>query len=58
MNKNKVINPKLSLINNIGTPTNSSSKHTLAISDSGMNIYLSKQDTPTMEQVIMSNGMR
>ena len=57
MNKIKTSNPKLSLINNIGTSPNSPSKHTLAIEDSGENTHLAKQYTPTMDPVMMSRYM-
>ena len=57
MNKIKSSNPKLGLISNIGNPHNFTSKHTLAIEDSGANIHLDKQYTTTMDPVIISNDM-
>ena len=57
MNKIKVSTSKLSLINNIGNPPNSPSKHTISIADSGVSIHLSKQDTTTMVPVIMPKDM-
>ena len=57
MNKFIINNPKLSLINNIRTPTKYTSKHTLEIADSGANIHISNQATPTMEPVIISKDM-
>ena len=54
MNKIKVITPKRSLIDNIGTPSNSPSKCTLAIVDSGENVHIAKQATPTMDPVTIS----
>ena len=48
----------MSLINNIGTPPTSPSKYTLAISDSGANIHISKQDTPKMAPVIISKDIK
>ena len=57
MNKIKISNPKLSLINNIRTPPTYPSKHTLEIADSGANIHISKQATPTMDPVIISKDM-
>ena len=46
---------KTSLINYIDTPPNQTSNNMLAISDSGANIHISKQATPTMSPVIMEN---
>ena len=51
-------NPKIILINCIGTPPNYPSKNTLAIADLGTNIHPSKQATRTMAPVIISNNMR
>ena len=51
--KIEIYTPKLSLINNIGTPHNSPSKQTLAITDSGANMHLSKQSTTKMAPVII-----
>ena len=47
--------PKLSFINNIGTPPNYPSKHMLEIAESGANIHLVKQATKTRTPVIMRN---
>ena len=52
-----MINPKISLINCIGTPPNYPSKNTLAIVDSGANIHLEKKVIMTMAPVIISNDM-
>ena len=54
MNKIKISTPKISLINNVGIPPNSTSKYTLAISDSGAKIHLANQAIPTMDPVIIS----
>ena len=40
MDKIKIIPPNISLINNIGTPTNYTTNYTLAIAYSGVNIHL------------------
>ena len=40
MNKIKINTPKISLINNIGTPPNSPRKYTLEIADSGAKQYI------------------
>ena len=53
INKIEISNPKISLINCIGTPPNYPSNNTLAIADSGVNIHLEKQDTTTMAFVII-----
>ena len=57
MNKIKISNPKLSLINSIRIPHSYPSKHTLEIADSGTNIHIYKQATPTMEPVLISKYM-
>ena len=57
MNQIKIITPKLRLINNIGTPQNSLSKHTLSIIDSGANIHLAQKATTKMAPIIISNDM-
>ena len=57
MNKIEISNPKISLINCIGTPPNFTSKNTLAVADSGANIYLAKQSTTTIYPIIISNYM-
>ena len=54
-NKIKISNPKISLINHIDTPPNSTSTNMLAIADSGATIHLERQSTPTMAPVIMDN---
>ena len=46
-NKIEISNPKISLINCIRTPPISPCKKTIEISDSGANIYTSKQKTTT-----------
>ena len=56
-NKIKIINPKISLINHIDTPTNTTSTNMLVIVDSGTNIHLSRQATHTMSPVIMDIEM-
>ena len=53
MNKIKTSTPKISLINNIGTPPNYPSKYTLSILESGENIHLEKQATTTVTPVII-----
>ena len=55
MKKVKTIIPKISLIKNIGTPPNSPINYTLANVDSGANIHLENEATPTMSSVIISN---
>ena len=45
-NKIKISNPKISLINHINNPPNTTSTNMLAIKDSGANIHLSRQATP------------
>ena len=57
-NKIKISNSKISLINHIYTPPNPTSTNMLEISDSGANIHLSRQATPTMFPVIMDNKMK
>ena len=57
MNKIKMSTTKIILINNIRTPTNYLSKHTLSIIDSGVNIHIAKQATTKMALVIISNYM-
>ena len=58
MNKIKMSTPKISLINNIRTPTNSSIKYTLEIAYLGTSIHLANQPTPTMAQVILSKEIK
>ena len=57
MNKIEISNPKIILINCIGTPPSSPGNSMIEISDSGANIYLSKQAVTTMDPVIMPNDM-
>ena len=57
-NKVKISNPKISLKNHINTPPNPTSTNMLAITDSGANIHLTRQATPTMDPVIMDNDMK
>ena len=53
VNKIEISNPKISLINYINTPPNPTSNNMIAIADSGMNIHLEKQATPTMAPAII-----
>ena len=53
VNKIEISNPKISLFNYIYTPPNTNSNNRLAISDSGANIHLAKQATPTMQDCHM-----
>ena len=55
INKVKISNPKISLMNFIGTPPTYPGNNTLAIADPGANINLAKQATTTMAPVITSN---
>ena len=48
---------EISLINNTGNRPNSPRKHTLEISESGANIHLANESTPTMAPVITSKDM-
>ena len=57
-NKIKISNPEISLINLINTPPNPTSTNMIKIADSGANIHLAKQATPTMAPVIMDNEMK
>ena len=57
-NKIKISNSKISLIDHIDTPPNPSSTNMLAIADSGENIHLSRQATPTMDPLIMENEIK
>ena len=57
-NKIKTSNPKISLINHIDTPPNSTSTNMLAIADSGANIHLARQATSTMDPSIMDNEIK
>ena len=53
INKIDSSNPKIIIINCIGTPPNYHSKNLQEISDSGANIHLEKQSTTTMAPVII-----
>ena len=55
MNKIKIRNTKISLMNIIGTQNNSPSKCTLSIADSNTNIHLANEANTTMSAVIVSN---
>ena len=55
MNKIKISNPKISLLNCFATPPNPPSNNMLSIADSGENIHLAKQATTTIAPVIMLN---
>ena len=57
MNKIKILTPKISLINNIGTPSNSPRHYKLEIADSGANIHISNEATPTMDPVIIPTNI-
>ena len=57
MNKIKIINTKIILINNIRNPPNSPRKYTPTIIDSGAKIHLENKTTQTMPPVIMSKDM-
>ena len=57
MNKIKMINTKISLINNTGTPPNSPRKSTPTITDSGANIHQANEATQTMSPVIISKKL-
>ena len=54
-NKIEISKPKISWINYINTPPNPNITNILAITDSGANIHLARQATPTMYPVIMEN---
>ena len=51
-------NPKTSLLNYIDTPPNPNITNMLAIADSGANIHLARQATPTMASIKMENDMK
>ena len=57
-NKIKISNPKIILINHIDAPPNPTSNNMLSIADSGANIHLEIQATPTMAPVIMDNEIK
>ena len=54
-NKIKISNPKISLINHIDAPPNPTSTNMLAIADSGANIHVARQSTPTILPVVTDN---
>ena len=53
----KISAPKISLINDIGTPPNSPRNYTLEITDPSAKIHIANGATPTMPPVKMSNNM-
>ena len=55
MNKIKISNPKIILIDFLESPPNSTSNNMLEISDSGANIHLEKQGTTTIVPIMISN---
>ena len=57
INKIGISNPIISLINFIGTPPTYHNKNTLAISDSGINIYQEIRATTKVAPVIISNDV-
>ena len=57
MTKIKITTPKISLIDNIGPPPNSSGNYTQTVSDLGVNIHIENEAVPTMDPVIISNNM-
>ena len=57
-NKVRINNHKISLINHINTPPKPTITNMLAIVDSGANMHLSKQTTPTMSPVMMNNEIK
>ena len=54
-NKIKTSSPNMSLTNNIDTPPNPTSTNMLAIADSGANIHVARQSTPTILPVVTDN---
>ena len=58
VNKIEISNPKISLIDYIDNPPNTTSNNMLEISDSGENIYQARQATHTMAPVMMENEMK
>ena len=58
VNKNKISKPKISLINHIDTPPNTTSINMKEIADSGENIHLSRKSTHTMAPAMMDNEMK
>ena len=57
-NKIEISNPKISLINHIDNPPNPTNNNMIAIADSGANIHLERQATPTMEPELQIPGLR
>ena len=57
-NEIEISNPKISLINYINTPPNQTSTNMLNFADSGANMNLARQATPTMATLIMENEMK
>ena len=57
MIKIEISNPKIILIHCNGNQQNYPGKNTLAIRDSGVNIYLAKQATTKTAPVIISDDM-
>ena len=55
VNKIEISNPKISLINYTDNPPKTTSTNMLEIAESGANIHLSRQATPTTDPVIMEN---
>ena len=55
MNEIEINNPKISLLNCVGTPLNYPGNKMLAITDLGVNIHLAKQDTTTTASLMLSN---
>ena len=55
VNQIEISNPKISLINYIDTPTNTTRTNMLSIIDSGVNIHLERQANPTTAPLIMEN---
>ena len=56
-NKIQISNPKIFLMNFIGTPPDSPINNILSIAESGTNIHPEKLDTTTMDPVIIWNEM-
>ena len=58
VNKIKMSNPDISLINHINTPTNPTSTNMTAIAYYGANIHLARKATPTIAPTIKDNEMK
>ena len=58
VNKIKVSKPKISLINHMDTPSNTTCTSMLEIADSGANIHLARQSTPAIAPVVIDNEMK